>query len=154
VYTIMIHIRKADMKDKPEELISKGALREGRHDLVMVVLEDDTVMGCCSMELNGLRGIINALYIKGEKRDVDLGDGLVRSTLYSALRRGIEWVEVPLTQQWVGLFKGLGFKPDHEKKEALQLNLEEFFNNCCCCGNEGCEKTCSTANMKNKGDGV
>ena len=136
----MIHIRKASVEDKPEELISKGAMREGRHDLVMVVLEDDAVMGCCSMEFNGLLGIVNSMYIKDENRYGDLGDGLVRSVLYTALRRGIEWAEVPLTQKMEGFFKGLGFKPANEDERNLRLNINVFFSSCSCCGNGGCTK--------------
>ena len=136
----MIHIRKASVEDKPEELISKGAMREGRHDLVMVVLEDDAVMGCCSMEFNGLLGIVNSMYIKDENRYGDLGDGLVRSVLYIALRRGIEWAEVPLMQQTESFFRGLGFDPANEDERNLRLNINVFFSSCSCCGNGGCTK--------------
>lgn len=134
----MIHIRMADVQDNPEELISKGELREGRHDLVMVAIEDDAVKGCCSMELSGTRGIINSLYIKGEDGKGDIGDGLVRSILYSAQRWGIEWAEVPLTQQTEGFFRGLGFKPANEGEGNLQLSIETFFNSCSCCVKESC----------------
>ena len=136
----MIHIRKASVEDKPEELISKGAMREGRHDLVMVVLEDDAVMGCCSMEFNGLRGIVNSMYIKDKNRYGDLGDGLVRSVLYTALGQGIEWAEVPLMRQTESFFRGLGFRPANEDEKTLRLNIDGFFDSCSCCGNDGCTK--------------
>jgi N-acetylglutamate synthase-like GNAT family acetyltransferase len=138
----MIHIRKAISQDKPGELIAKGALREGRHDLVMVVLEDDCLIGCCSMEIEGMRGIINSLYITEGNRNQGIGDGLVRSILYSAQRQNIEWVEVPVTQEIRGLFERIGFKPAREDLKVLQLNLVGFFNACTCCGNDRCDKGC------------
>lgn len=137
-YIIMIEIRKAKPGDETGHLISKGALRGGRGDLVMVILEDDKVMGCCSMDFEGKEGLINSLYIENKTGDSNLADGLIRSVLYSALRRNIEWVRLPLTEQTEGFLRGLGFENIQRTTEELQINPETFFKDCDCCGESRC----------------
>lgn len=134
----MIHIRKADPGDKPGDLISRGVLREGRHDLVMVILEDDVILGCGSMEFNDTRGIMNSLYVEDEDRISDIGDALVRTILFTALKQNIESVRIPLTLSTTGFFKKLGINPPLEGAKQLDINLEDFFSGCNCCGERGC----------------
>lgn len=139
----MIHIRKAAPEDRLEDLLLKGVLTEGRHDLIMVLLEEDSVMGCCSMEIKEKTGIINSLFIKGYHRNQELADGLIRAVLYTAQKDGIQRAEVPSIRPTDGLFKKLGFKPDPEGRQVLQTDLEGVFGGCCSCGGDcGCNQNC------------
>ncbi len=141
----MIHIRRATPQDKPGELILKGAMREGRGDLIIVVLEEQRLIGCCSMEIQGNRGIINSLFMLEDKRKQGIGDGLVRSALFTAQRQNVEWVEVPERKETGHFFKRMGFKSIDGNPKTLQLNLDGFFKSCSCscsgdgkCHKEGC----------------
>ncbi len=134
----MIEIRKAEPGDGAEDLISKGILREGRHDLVMVILEDGDIMGCCSMDFEEKEGLLNSLYLEDRAQGGDLVDGLIRSMLYSALRQNIEWVRIPLTYQTETFLRGLGFGNIQNDADELQINPATFFRDCNCCDQNRC----------------
>lgn len=80
----MLHIRKALPQDKAEDFIKKGLIRKGRDDLVMVVLEDESLIGCGSVEIEGTLGILNSIYVSEQNRNRGIGYGLLRSLMYSA----------------------------------------------------------------------
>lgn len=134
----MIHIRKALPQDKAEDLIKKGLLRKGRDDLVMVVLEEERLIGCGSMEIEGTLGILNSFYVSEQNRNRGIGYGLLRSLLFSAQKNGAEWVEAPLEEKCCGFLVKSGFMKADDNPQVLRINIEEAFSTCCCSGDKIC----------------
>jgi N-acetylglutamate synthase-like GNAT family acetyltransferase len=137
----VIHIRKALPQDKAEDFIKKGLLRKGRDDLVMVVLEDECIIGCGSMEIEGDLGILNSIYVSEKNRNRGIGYGLLRSLMYSAQKIGAEWVEASLEEKCSGFLIKSGFMQADEKPQVLRINIEKAFSSCCC-GDKGCGEDC------------
>jgi N-acetylglutamate synthase-like GNAT family acetyltransferase len=138
----MINIRRAGPQDRVGDLLLKGALREGRDDIVMVVLEDDNLVGCGSLEMEGTLAIMNSIYVTEGKRNEGLGYGLLRSIMYTAMNNGAEWMEVPSEEKSRDFFIKSGFVPAEDCPQVLEINLEAAFNNCCCGGDCGCGEGC------------
>lgn len=138
----MIHIRKALPQDEVEDFIKKGLLRKGRDDLVMVVLEEGSPIGCGSMEIRGALGVLNSLYLSEQNRNQGIGYGLLRSLMFSAQKKGVEQVEAPLGEKCSGFLIRAGFMLTDGKPQVLRINLEKAFNTCCCNGSISQEDNC------------
>lgn len=150
----MITIRKAvaDDKDKIREIINSESLTKIDSDALpehtMVIEVEGALVGFGFLEIAADLALIKFVFIKPDYRNQGLGDGLVRSLINYADRRGVKYIYV-FSNNKMDYFKRFGFSyiTSHECDEKvieifnvnigqqpfiMELDVERFFDSCCC----------------------
>jgi len=146
----LITIRKAiaDDKVKIQEIINNDLATqvcfECPPEHTMVVECENNLLGVGALDINGDLALIKFVYIVPVYRNQGFGDGLVRALINYADRRGVKRIYV-ISKNEIDYFKRFGFEymssekiceifevSINERPFMMELDVDEFFNNCCC----------------------
>lgn len=127
----MLELR--EYKETEIQQIEDILLEEKINDLelnknIIVVVEDNIVLGLCKFEIENENSWLKYLIIKKSNRGQYLGDGLLRTVLNKLDLQGIE--KMFYNDMDLYLIKK-GFKEN--KEGILELNISEFFSIGCKC---------------------
>lgn len=125
---VMRKYRENEKNDIRDLLIKEKIEDLEIQDFIYVMLEDDTVIGACKVDLEGEEGFLSYLVIESNKRGEGLGEGLLRAILNKLDLDGILKVYFHEKNSYL-LSKG--FIENGENQ--LELNLSEFFSGSCGC---------------------
>ena len=114
-------------------------IKEGISDLelnenIVVVVEDNILLGICKVEIEGTNSWLKYLIIEESSRGKFLGDGLLRTVLNKLDLQGIRKIFYDKSDLYL-IQKG--FSKNEEGR--LELNIPEFFTVGCKCSGESDE---------------
>ena len=113
-----------------EEKINNLDLNEN----IVVVVEDNIVLGVCKFEVKDSNSWLKYLVIKEDSRGEALGDGLLRTVLNKLDLEGIKKIfydGIDLYLMKKGFMK--------KSEDVLELNISEFFTGGCSCSGKSNE---------------
>ena len=131
----MLEIRgyKEDEIQQIKDILNKEKINDLKinSDLILIVSEDNAVLGLCSVEIKNSEYWLKHLIIKEDSRGQELGDGLLRTMLNKLDLQGIKSLYYKDIDSYLvekGFIKN--------EKGFLELNISDFFTNgCTCSGN-------------------
>ena len=115
-------------------LINEGINEMKLSDKILVVVEDNIVLGLCKVEIRNLNSKLKYLIIKENSRGQRLGDGLLRTIINKLDLQGIEKMFYDKIDLYL-LRKGFM----ENKDGILELNISEFFKVGCKCSGKSNE---------------
>lgn len=131
----MLEIRgyKEDEIQQIKDILKKEKINDLKinSDLILIVVEDNIVLGLCSVGINNSEYWLKHLIIKEDSRGQELGDGLLRTMLNKLDLQGVKKIYYKNIDSYLvkkGFIKN--------NKGFLELNILEFFTDgCTCSGN-------------------
>jgi N-acetylglutamate synthase-like GNAT family acetyltransferase len=101
---------------------------------VLVMVEEDEIIGASVMYLNEGQAVLEALVISKTRRGEYLGDGLLRASLNYILKKGVNHCTYDKAEKRE-FFLRMGFAPSKEGKKGssnpLVVDIESFFTKSC-----------------------
>lgn len=127
----MLELRgyKEDEIQQIKDILIKEKINDrDLNGIIVVVVEDNIVLGLCKVEIIDSNSWLKYLVIKEDSRGENLGDGLLRTVLNKLDLKEIKMI----FYDYINLYLiKKGFVENPECK--LELNISEFFKGGCKC---------------------
>lgn len=122
---------KVDEFNEIKEFLAKEGIRDlVLEGIIYIVLDDNELIGVGKVLEKDKKWIIEYLVIREDKRNQQIGDGLLRAILNKLYNQGIEKIYSSSNNDYL-LKKGFILNCESH----LELNISDFFNKGCkCCG--------------------
>ena len=132
---LVIREYKEDEAQEIKEILIKEKINDLElNEDIVVVVEDNSVIGICKFEIKDSDSWLKYLIIREDSREDGLGDGLLRTVLNKLDLQGIKKMFYDNMDLYL-IKKGFIVNPEG----VLELNIREFFTGGCSCSGKSNE---------------